>query len=117
MTRDVSETGEPESARLTTVSHWDDVYGRAPRPRLPSRLLSNTMDFQREMRRLVRPGDKVLEIGFAPGKHLAWVARALGAVVSGIDYSEPGMRRAEHLFTQLGIPGDLRCEDWCTALA
>jgi SAM-dependent methyltransferase len=53
----------------------------------------------------------VLEVGCAPGKTLAWVARALGARVAGIDYSERGIGFAAELFAALGLQADLRCED------
>jgi 2-polyprenyl-3-methyl-5-hydroxy-6-metoxy-1,4-benzoquinol methylase len=53
----------------------------------------------------------VLEIGCAPGKTLAWVAKVLGARVAGIDYSERGIGFAAELFAALGLQGDLRCED------
>jgi len=54
---------------------------------------------------------RVLEIGCAPAKQLAWVAKTLGAKVSGVDYSEPGIEFSRRLFESLGIDGDLRCED------
>jgi SAM-dependent methyltransferase len=96
---------------MTTVSFWDAAYRAPIRLRLPSPLLPITGDFRREIRRHVKAGDKVLEIGFAPGKQLAWIASALDAEVSGIDYSEPGVHLSEQLFSTLGLKGDLRCED------
>jgi 2-polyprenyl-6-hydroxyphenyl methylase/3-demethylubiquinone-9 3-methyltransferase len=53
----------------------------------------------------------VLEIGFAPGKHLAFVAKDLHARVAGVDFSENGVRFARQLFETLGLAGDLRCEN------
>jgi 2-polyprenyl-3-methyl-5-hydroxy-6-metoxy-1,4-benzoquinol methylase len=53
----------------------------------------------------------VLEIGFAPGKTLAFVAKVLRAKVSGLDYSEGGVQFSRRLFGVLGIEGDLRCEN------
>lgn len=105
------EADEENSARLTSVEHWDAAYKGSIRMRLPSPILASTIDSHREMRRWVKPGDKVLEIGFAPGKQLAWVASALGAQVSGIDFSEPGVALSRRLFSALNISGDLRCED------
>ena len=97
--------------RLTTVEHWDSAYQAPIRLRLPSPLLASTGDSRREFRKWVKAGDKVLEIGFAPGKQLAWIAQALGASVSGIDFSAPGVRLSQQLFEHLGLTGDLRCED------
>jgi len=53
----------------------------------------------------------VLEIGCAPGAMLAWTAQRLKAAVSGLDYSDDGMRSARALFRRMCIDGDLRCED------
>jgi SAM-dependent methyltransferase len=53
----------------------------------------------------------VLEIGFAPGKLLAHLAARRGAHVAGIDFLKSGVQVAERLFRELGIQGDLRCED------
>jgi 2-polyprenyl-3-methyl-5-hydroxy-6-metoxy-1,4-benzoquinol methylase len=97
--------------RKTERAYWDQVHGSAIRMRLPSPLRVGTRNLQRLFRRYVRPGDRVLEIGFAPGKHLAWLAARLGAEVSGIDYSEGGVAQAQRLFEALGLRGDLRCED------
>jgi 2-polyprenyl-3-methyl-5-hydroxy-6-metoxy-1,4-benzoquinol methylase len=79
--------------------------------RLPSSLSVGTRNFQRLLERDVAPGDRVLEIGFAPGKHLAWVAKGLSARVSGVDYAHNGVETARRLFSALKIEGDLRCED------
>ena len=54
---------------------------------------------------------KYLEIGCAPWKLLAWVAKILQAEVSGLDYSANGIRFAQLLFERLNISADLRCED------
>ncbi|MDQ6611160.1 MAG: class I SAM-dependent methyltransferase [Gemmatimonadota bacterium] len=105
------KSSTPDGERLTTVEHWDSAYQAPIRMRLPSPLLASTGDSRREFRKWVKPGDKVLEIGFAPGKQLAWIAQALGASVSGIDFSAPGVRSSEQLFRHLGLKGDLRCED------
>jgi 2-polyprenyl-3-methyl-5-hydroxy-6-metoxy-1,4-benzoquinol methylase len=96
---------------LTTVGHWDDVWAGKVRMRLPSPWVVSTRNLQRLLRPLVRPGDRVLEIGCAPGKMLAWVAAELGANVSGLDYSEKGLATARTLFSALGLHADFRCED------
>lgn len=98
-------------AVLTSIEHWDSAHRQPIRYRLPSPLLRSTLDLRRIFRRWIRPGHQVLEIGFAPGKQLAWIAAKLGADVAGIDYSEPGVSQGEELFRQLGLKGDLRCED------
>jgi 2-polyprenyl-3-methyl-5-hydroxy-6-metoxy-1,4-benzoquinol methylase len=66
---------------------------------------------QRLLQRHIKPGTRVLEIGCAPGKLLAWGAKARGAKVAGIDYSEIGIAHARKLFNAIGCVGDLRYED------
>lgn len=95
----------------TTRSHWDEAWTAPPRWRLPSPLYVTTRNMQRLLRPHVQPGMRVLELGCAPGKILAWVAAALGAEVSGLDYSERGITWSRTLFGALRIPADLRCED------
>ena len=105
--------GRPEgtSDELTTRSHWDAAWAVPPRWRLPSPLSVSTRNMQRILRREVRRGMRVLELGCAPGKILAWTAADLGASVAGLDYSERGIAWSRTLFERLAIPADLRCED------
>jgi SAM-dependent methyltransferase len=98
-------------ADLTTQSHWDEAWSAPPRWRLPSGLLIGTRNIQRVLRRHIRPGMQVLELGCAPGKILAWTAVKLGARVSGLDYSEQGIAWSTRLFQTLGAAADLRRED------
>jgi 2-polyprenyl-3-methyl-5-hydroxy-6-metoxy-1,4-benzoquinol methylase len=105
--------GDPDgsSDELTTRSHWDAAWAAPPRWRLPSGLSVATRNMQRILRREVRPGMRVLELGCAPGKILAWAAADLGARVAGLDYSERGIGWSRMLFERLRLPADLRCED------
>jgi 2-polyprenyl-3-methyl-5-hydroxy-6-metoxy-1,4-benzoquinol methylase len=100
-----------DANRKTTVDHWDGAWQACIRLRLPSSLDVGTRNAMRLLRRYVKPGMHVLEIGFAPGKLLSWTAAVLGASVAGLDYSATGMRTATELFKSLGLKGDLRCED------
>lgn len=95
----------------TGKQYWDTAWSNGVRMRLPSGLFVSTRNIQRLLKKHVTPGMRYLEIGCAPGKMLAWVAKILKAEVCGIDYSERGMRTAVQLFDHLGISGDLRCED------
>jgi 2-polyprenyl-3-methyl-5-hydroxy-6-metoxy-1,4-benzoquinol methylase len=96
---------------LTTRSHWEEAWARPPRWKLPSPLFVTTRNMQRLLRPAVGPGMRVIELGCAPGKILAWVAAKLGAQVAGLDYSERGIGWAKRLFSALDLPADLRCED------
>jgi len=96
---------------LTAVDHWNEAWAHEIRLRLPSPWIIPTRDLQRLIAPLVQPGQPVLEIGCAPGKMLAWVAAALGARVSGLDYSPRGLGQARRLFDALQLNADFRCED------
>jgi 2-polyprenyl-3-methyl-5-hydroxy-6-metoxy-1,4-benzoquinol methylase len=54
---------------------------------------------------------RVLEVGCAPGKHLAYLAKLRKARVYGVDYSEPGIAFSKQLFSRLHLQGEFRCED------
>lgn len=95
----------------TTPEHWEQVYVRAPRLRLPLPLVVSTTNLQRLLRLHIVPGMRVLEIGCAPGKSLAWIARRLGAHVTGLDYSARGLSFCRRLFAAVGVDGALYCED------
>jgi 2-polyprenyl-3-methyl-5-hydroxy-6-metoxy-1,4-benzoquinol methylase len=98
-------------ADLTTPRHWDEAWAVPPRWRLPSSLVISTRNVQRVLRRHVRSGMHVLELGCAPGKILAWTAIKLGARVSGVDYSAQGIAWSTRLFERLGARADLRREN------
>jgi len=95
----------------TNRQHWDDAWVIQPHMRLPSGLFVGTRNIQKLLKNYITPGMHVLEIGCAPGKILAWVAKTLRADVSGIDFSVQGMDNARRLFERLRISGHLLCED------
>lgn len=97
--------------RLTTVEDWNSAYIREPRMRYASSLVVTTRNVYRVFKQYARPGMRVVEFGFAPGKHLAFLAGKLGCDVTGVDYSARGVEVGKKLFASLGINGDLRCED------
>ncbi len=97
--------------RKTTVDHWDTAWAQRPRPRLPTGLDVGTRSVQAVIRRKIRPGMNVLEIGCAPGKMLGWVAKSLGAGVSGVDYSPQGVEVTRWMMGEMGIDADIRQED------
>lgn len=100
-----------DSGHMTTQQYWEQVHAGQPRMRLPSLLVAATRNLQRLLSAHIRPGMDVLEIGFAPGKQLAHVARVFKANVTGLDFSLQGVSFAKTMFSRLGIPADLRCED------
>jgi SAM-dependent methyltransferase len=96
---------------MTTREHWDGTWSAPVRLRVPSPLWVGIRDLHRLLRVYVKSGSSVLEVGCAPGKTLAWVARSLGARVAGLDYSPRGLEFARALLRRCGVVGDLRCED------
>lgn len=103
--------GADHSGAKTDLAHWDDGWDVRPSTRFWSPFDPATSDLHRLLKRHIAPGADVLEIGFAPGKTLAWVALKRGAKVSGIDYSPRGTAAARDLFERAGLAGDLRTED------
>lgn len=100
--------------RTTTQEYWDDVHGTPIRHRLPSRLIVPTRNVLRLLAPHAQAGSRVLEIGFAPGKILLWLAVRRKALVTGLDYSAPGVQAGERLFRACGVQAELRCEDLAT---
>ncbi|UCF82793.1 MAG: class I SAM-dependent methyltransferase [Desulfobacteraceae bacterium] len=99
------------NSKKTTNAYWNSLYASQAEPSLPSKLSVGSRNLQRLFRQYVRPNMRVLEIGCAPGKQLAYVGKHLGASVAGLDYSINGIELSRSLFDQLAIKGDLRCED------
>ena len=97
--------------RKTNLVFWNNLYSNRIRMSLPSMLVVATRNIISVLMGRIKPGDKVLEIGFAPGKLLSFVCKVMKAEVSGIDYSKNGMAASKKLFQVLGIIGDLQCED------
>ena len=95
----------------THVEHWDDAWSKAPRAGVPSSLNIDVRNHKALLRQYIAADSKVLEIGFAPGKLLLWVAKELSAQVTGLDYSPQGIQRARDLFATMKVTAELRCED------
>lgn len=95
---------------ITEKNHWEGFHQTQPRLRLPSKLVVTTRNIQGLLGRHISSGDKVLEIGFAPGKQLSYVASEYGADVTGLDYSEFGSATAKKLFEALNLEATILCE-------
>jgi tellurite methyltransferase len=81
------------SAVMTTWSPWAREYARDP-----ERYVFGTepSDWAREIARLVRPGDAVLDLGCGEGRDSIFFAE-LGAVVTGVDPAADGLDKARRL--------------------
>ena len=56
-------------------------------------------------------GKRLIEIGCAGSRWLAYFHQFHGCQISGIDYSQPGCAATQQLLNRLGIPGDILQED------
>jgi SAM-dependent methyltransferase len=92
----------------TSPSDWDKGVAAMPNARFWSPFdpaFNATLGL---LKKHIRSGTSVLEFGFAPGKHLAFVASRLGAKVTGLDYSPTGVSVARDFFKSMSLEGDLR---------
>jgi SAM-dependent methyltransferase len=99
---------------LTEVKFWDEYWlnfelpcvvneGHSFDRCLAQALKENLVDIQ---------GD-VFEVGCAPGKWLAFMAKTFGMQVSGIEYSEAGMKATLRNFSLLGMsPAEIFAGDF-----
>jgi SAM-dependent methyltransferase len=91
--------------RLTERDYWDGSGYRTAsglaRLWLPASFAS--VHYQTLLRRYLRPGMRVIEIGVAPGLDLIDAARRLRIDPYGVDYSEPGIRATRRNFARAGF--------------
>jgi SAM-dependent methyltransferase len=99
------------SGALTSVDHWDAGWTSLPTKRFWSPFDVATRDIHKLLSKHIGEGDRVLEIGYAPGKLLAWLGMKLRARVAGVDYSTSGSEIARRFFSGLGLSADLRNEN------
>jgi len=96
-----------ESQMLTDVDFWESCWNQF---NLPCELDWNS-SFDRCLgvaikENLPSASGKVLEVGCAPGKWLAFMAREFDLRPSGVEYSESGIRLTRENFRLLGIKPD-----------
>jgi tellurite methyltransferase len=80
-------------------SPWAREYARDPECYVFGTAPS---DWAREIARLVRPGDAVLDLGCGEGRDSVFFA-GLGAAVTGVDLSTDGLAKARRLARQRGL--------------
>jgi tellurite methyltransferase len=80
-------------------SPWAGEYARDPERYVFGTAAS---DWAREIARLVRPGDAVLDLGCGEGRDSVFFA-GLGAAVTGVDLSTDGLAKARRLARQRGV--------------
>ena len=73
---------------------WSDHYTRAAKKRgMPARSVFKLEEIQNKFR-VIRPGNRVLDLGCAPGSWLLFAAKITGSAgqVTGVDLKEVGIR-------------------------
>ena len=92
---------------LTEIKFWEDYWANCS---LPSEVDWN-FSFDRCLgsaikKNLPTTSGEVLEVGCAPGKWLAYMAREFGLKPSGVEYSDAGMKATLENFKILGLTPD-----------
>ena len=90
-------------------NRWADHYTRkAQKERFPARSVYKLKEIQKKYR-LIRRGDRVLDLGCAPGSWLLYAAEATGIKgrVVGIDLKNVTVRLPDHAITHKGDIRDL----------
>lgn len=99
---------------LTEVKFWDDYWAKTKLPVT----IDPDFSFDRCLAQTLKKNlpdisGEVLEVGCAPGKWLAFMAKEFGLKPSGIEYSEAGMNATMRNFQLLGLePGFIRAGDF-----
>jgi SAM-dependent methyltransferase len=108
---------DPHVNNLVGPEFWEDDYLReVSLPARPDR----ANPFERCMSRTlaqhapVSPGHRVLEVGCAPAKWLAFYAERFGASVEGIEYTELGASLSRLNLAECGIDGKIHQADFFT---
>ena len=94
------------TVELTEVAFWDNYWRDCP---LPS-VVSQRDSFDRCLasglkQHLGAVQGRAFEVGCAPGKWLAFMAKEFGLQPAGIEYSQAGMQATERNFALLGLAG------------
>lgn len=101
--------------RLTTASFWEDVYLRecAPPTRpSPSSPVERSLMEALTADAAVRPGQRVLEVGCAPGRWMVFYAERFGAAVEGIEYSAAAARLTRENLRACAVEGVVHHADF-----
>jgi SAM-dependent methyltransferase len=100
---------------LTTKRFWDeDHHGNVVLPARPDlhfsfeRCLASTLEEVAP----IQPGQRVLEVGCAPGRWLVWHAERFGARVTGIEYSAYGAALSRENLSATGVDGEIHEADF-----
>jgi SAM-dependent methyltransferase len=92
---------------LTQVKFWENYWANCSLPSLADENLSFDRCLGSAIKKnLPITSGEVLEVGCAPGKWLAFMAREFGLKPSGVEYSDAGMKATLENFRILGLTPD-----------
>lgn len=91
--------------------YWDKVWATGDRRPFPNFANVGNRNLRGVLRRELAGSRRVLEVGCAPGKWLAWLAASEGKEVAGLDFAPGGVEETRRRLAAAGVPGDIRCED------
>ena len=92
---------------LAEVKFWENYWANCSLPSLADENLSFDRCLGRAIKKnLPITSGEVLEVGCAPGKWLAFMAREFGLKPSGVEYSDAGMKATLENFRILGLTPD-----------
>ena len=102
---------------LTETRFWENYWRNCPLPNVVDQNFSFDRCLSRGLKQyLPQLQGEIFEIGCAPGRWLAHLAKEYGVKPNGIEYSEAGMRATLHNFEMLGIDGgEIRAGDFFAA--
>ncbi|HEX3032900.1 MAG TPA: class I SAM-dependent methyltransferase [Bacillota bacterium] len=101
---------------LTEVEFWERYWADCKLPNI----IDTRLSFERCLAKALQQelagcAGEVLEIGCAPGRWLAFMAKEIGLLPSGIEYSQAGMEATRKNFELLNIPyGEILAGDFFT---
>jgi SAM-dependent methyltransferase len=102
-------TGSRSSPDLAGRAYWDGIWHRAGHGGA-GQLSFFYQAFKRVLDRYVGPGTTACEVGCADSIWVPYLIRR-GAEVTGLDYSEAGMRRLQESLSTLGLSATLLGRD------
>jgi 2-polyprenyl-3-methyl-5-hydroxy-6-metoxy-1,4-benzoquinol methylase len=101
-----------EKITLTDNRYWDNNWKEQARgskvfEKLMFRINPSSVSFRRILSKYIKPGNKILEIGAAPGLWLASINKQLCGKVYGIDFSDVGCASIETTFERWKAKGKI----------
>lgn len=102
---------EENIKNLRSLRQWDSLWKSATRPKTFRNAPLFYLQFNSLMKKHVKEGSKLLEIGCGGGKFLVYFGQNFNCELFGIDYSPAGYQLAQKNLELSGLRGTVVCED------